>query len=222
MVGNFAVGLSGHARAGKTAAALYLQEAYGFNRCHIAEPMRAMLAVLMRANGIENTMIDRYLTGDLKNGVPIPELGGRTSRELQISIGSKWGRACVSSDLWVNTWRRMVGDRGRVMNDSVRFPNEEQAIHDLGGITILIRRPGTGPIAFRWGPVGRFLYERFGLMHGVDVSERTDRLDPDAIIDNDGTLEDLYRDLDAVMAAHDILKISDIAAIEAGVIASAS
>lgn len=189
-----AIGLSGFAQSGKTTAAKYLEERYGFERRHIAEPLRAMLAVLLRANGISEAMIDRYLVGDLKDGVIIPEIG-KTSRELQISIGTEWGREHVSPDLWVDTWVRGAGHKPS-MNDSVRFPNEEEGIRSMGGITILIERPGTGPVSFKWGRVGRKLYDWFGCMWGVHDSERVDRLHPDVVIQNNGTVEDLYRAID--------------------------
>ncbi|TXM68311.1 hypothetical protein [Methylobacterium sp. WL120] len=193
-----AIGLSGFAGSGKTAAALYIQEKYGFERRHIAEPLRAMLAVLMRANGISDEMIDRYLVGDLKDGVVIPEFG-RTSREMQISIGTEWGREHVGPNLWVDTWHRGIKPGDKVMNDSVRFPNEEAAIQGDEGITLLIRRDGTGPAAFKWGWFGKALYRATGLMWGVHDSERVDRLNPTFVIENDGTLEDLYREIDMAM-----------------------
>jgi hypothetical protein len=192
-----AIGLSGFAQSGKTTAAKYLEQRYGFERRHIAEPLRAMLASLMAANKIPADMIDRYLVGDLKDGVIIPEFG-RTSRELQISLGTEWGREHVNPDLWVDTWSRGAGDRPS-MNDSVRFPNEEEGIRSMGGITILIERPGTGPVSFKWGKIGRKLYEWFGCMWGVHDSERVDRLHPDVRITNNGTVEDLHLAIDQAM-----------------------
>lgn len=204
-----AIGLSGFAKSGKTAAADYIERCYGFKRRHIAEPLRDMLAVLLRANGVAESMIPRYLTGDLKERL-IPEIG-RTSRELQISLGTEWGRRLVHPDLWAKTWARSNPPGKPVMNDSVRFPNEESAIRrDLGGLTLLIRRPGTKPAAFIWGRggwLGRLLYRVTGLMWGVHESERTDRLRPDAVIENDGDLADLYASIDAVLQGFDVLPI---------------
>lgn len=210
------IGLSGFAQTGKTTAAKYIEEKYGFERRHIAEPLRAMLAVLMRANGISDEMIDRYLVGDLKDGVVIPEFGV-TSRHLQITIGTEWGREQVGDDVWVNTWHRGIAPGQKAMNDSVRFPNEERAIQGDDGITFLIRRKGTGPGAFKWNllglPLGRWLYKATGLMWGVHDSERTDRLNPTVVIDNDGTTEELYAAIDVAM--HDHAGIAFIAS-EAG------
>jgi hypothetical protein len=193
------VGLSGFAQSGKTTAALYLEQKYGIERKHIADTLRAMLAVLLKANGLSTKMITRYLEGDLKESV-IPELGV-TSRHAQITIGTEWGRNLINPDIWANTWARGTGSDD-VMNDSVRFINEERVIKDLGGFTILIKRPGTRPVSFKWGKLGEFLYARFGLMWGAHDSERTDRLHPDLVIHNDSSVEDLYRDLDEAMAAH--------------------
>jgi hypothetical protein len=194
------IGLSGFAGSGKTAAAKHIEENWHFERRHIAEPLRRMLASLMRDNGISDEMIDRYLTGDLKDGVIIPELGV-TSRDLQITLGTEWGRTYVGDDLWVNTWHRGIKPGERVMNDSVRFPNEERAIHNDNGITFLIERPGTGPAKFtsRWG---KALYKATGKMWGVHPSERIDLLNPTYRIINDGTLDDLFRQIDAAIYAH--------------------
>jgi hypothetical protein len=194
------VGLSGFAQSGKTTAALYLEEKYGIRRKHIAEPLRAMLAVLLKANGMKDSMITRYLEGDLKEQV-IPELGV-TSRYAQITIGTEWGRNLINPDLWANTWARGIHDGENVMNDSVRFPNEHKAITGLGGITILIKRPGTRPAKFKWGKIGEFLFDRFGLMWGVHDSERIDRIKADFVVHNDSSVEQLYADLDEVMARH--------------------
>jgi hypothetical protein len=194
------VGLSGFAQSGKTTAALYLEKKYGIRRKHIAEPLRAMLAVLLQANGMSSEMISRYLEGDLKEKL-IPELGV-TSRFAQITIGTEWGRELINSDLWANTWKRGIADGESVMNDSVRFPNEERVIKELGGLTILIKRPGTEPAKYKWGKLGQFLFEKLGIMWGVHDSERTDKLKPDFIIHNDSSVEQLYADLDNAMKQH--------------------
>lgn len=194
------VGLSGFAQSGKTTAALHLEKKYGIRRKHIAEPLRAMLAVLLQANGMSSEMITRYLEGDLKEKL-IPELGV-TSRYAQITIGTEWGRNLINPDLWANTWARGVADGESVMNDSVRFPNEAEAIRKLGGVVIMIKRPGCRPAKFKWGKIGEFLFDKLGQMWGVHDSERIDRIKPDFIIHNDSSVEQLYADLDAAMVQH--------------------
>ncbi|WLA44119.1 hypothetical protein QNJ95_22870 [Bradyrhizobium elkanii] len=194
------VGLAGFAQSGKTTAALYLEKKYGIRRKHIAEPLRAMLAVLLQANGMSSDEITRYLEGDLKEQV-IPCLGV-TSRYAQITIGTEWGRELISQDLWANTWGRGIADGESVMNDSVRFPNEAEAIRQLGGVVVMIKRPGTKPAKFKWGKLGEFLYDKLGLLWGVHDSERIDRIKPDFIIHNDSGIDQLQADLDAAMVQH--------------------
>lgn len=193
-----AIGLSGFAQSGKTTAANYLERHYGYTRHHIAEPLRDMLRTLLRRFDMPKELIDRYITGDLKEAV-IPCLGV-TSRWAQIALGTEWGREQIDADLWARLWAHEVLKLAKPMNDSVRFPNEEREIRSIGGATILIRRLGTHPVAFKWRFLGKLLYRCFGIMWGVHGSERTDLLEPDFIIDNDGTLADLYSELDAVMA----------------------
>jgi hypothetical protein len=193
-----AIGLSGFAGTGKTAAANYIESRYGYERRHIAEPLRAMLRTLLREYDYSDELIDRYLTGDLKEEV-IPELGV-TSRHCQITLGTEWGREQIDQSLWAKLWAFQGRSRGKVMNDSVRFPNEETAIREeLAGFTIMIVRPGTGPVAFKWKRLGPLLFKWFGLYWGVHDSERIDRLDSDYVINNRGTLEDLYAEIDEIM-----------------------
>lgn len=193
-----AIGLSGFAQTGKTTVANYIQEKYGYRRQHIADPLRDMLRTLLRRFRVDDELIERYLTGDLKEKV-IPCLGV-TSRRAQITIGTEWGRDLIDPDLWARLWKHQAEYMGgKAMNDSVRFPNEEAAIHGLyGGFTIMVTRPGAQPAAFKWGRLGRFLYTYFGLMWGVHDSERVDRLSPDYIIVNDGTIEELYEQVDRI------------------------
>lgn len=128
----------------------------------------------------------------------IPELGV-TSRYAQITLGTEWGRTLINPDLWADTWAAGVEDGESVMNDSVRFPNEETAIHGLGGFTILIVRPGTKPAKFKWGWIGEKLHDWFGVLWGAHDSERTDLLQPDYVIHNDASVEQLYLDIDAAV-----------------------
>lgn len=189
-MGNYAIGLTGYVSSGKTTVATYLEHKYGFQRLHIAETIRDMLRVMMRARGIDHEMINRYLTGDLKDGVVIPEFGV-TSRHLQITLGTEWGRRYIDEDIWTDIWVQRSEGIYRPMNDSVRFPNEQRAIKDRGGIVIRVDRPGVGPAKF-YHPLFKWLHGKTGSMIGVHPSERIDRIEADMVIVNDGSIEDLH------------------------------
>jgi len=77
--------------------------------------------------------------------------------------------------------------------------NEAEAIRKLGGIVIMIKRPGTKPAKFSWGKLGEFLYDKLGIMWGVHPSERIDLIKPDYIINNDASIEQLQLDLGAAI-----------------------
>ena len=202
-----AIGLSGFAQTGKTTAANYIEARYGFTRVHIATTLRAMLAVLLRDLGYTEADIFDILEGHRKDGWLIPELE-RTSRDLQITIGTEWGRELVHPDVWVKTWTHLARAHPRAMNDSVRFRNEEAAIRDqLGGFTILIERPGAGPAKFTdsWAEA-EFYKDGSIYWNGVHPSERLDLLRPDHIVVNDGSLDDLYAKIDGIMYEEGIVR----------------
>jgi len=194
------LGLSGFAGTGKTEAAKYIESAWGYQRLHIAEPLRRMLASLLREYNYSDFEIERYLTGDLKEEV-IPEFGA-TSRHMQITLGTEWMREQVDEGGWAKLWAyqaRMTPHAA--MNDSVRFPNEEDSIHGEKGFTILIVRPGTAPAKWKWRRLGPLIYRLTGKLWGAHDSERTDRLRPDFTIVNDGTKTELHNKIAAVMYA---------------------
>jgi len=193
-----AIGLSGFAQTGKTTAANYIEEVYGFKRVHIATTLRSMLHCLLYDLGYGLEDKDDILEGKRKDGWIIPELGC-TSRHLQITIGTEWGRQLINPDVWVKTWKHLASQYDRAMNDSVRFPNEEAGIKDMGGFTILIERPGTGPAAFKWKRIGKQIYKWFGKLWGAHDSERVDRLKPTYTIVNDGLVGELYSQIDNIM-----------------------
>lgn len=197
------IGISGFAQSGKTTAANYIEKVYGYERVHIATTLRSMLAVLLQTLGYSQADVTDILEGSRKDGWIIPELGC-TSRHLQITIGTEWGRQLVCDDIWVKTWMASLEPASLSMNDSVRFPNEEKGIQSTNGFTILIEREGTGPAAFKWGFLGKLLYRKWGIMWGVHPSERTDLLKPTYRLYNNSTVEGLYRDIDAIMAKEGI------------------
>ncbi len=213
------IGISGFAQSGKSTAANILEQ-HGYVRKHIATPLRAMLVPLLVEFGIpfgttgtqpgEEPNTYDYLEGRLKEQV-IPQIG-KSGRYLQIKLGTEWGREQVRDDLWVAAWDWPLTADSKVINDSVRFPNEENAIHDANGITIMIRRPGIGPRAFKWTflNVGKWLYETFGIWWGVHDSERADRLMPDFTIDNVGTIEDLENEVLAILTCMDDFNQAEI------------
>jgi hypothetical protein len=133
------IGFCGQAGAGKTYAANYLAEAYGYSRVRFAAPLKAM----MRALGLSEDEVD----GPLKEQ-PCGLLDGKTPRHAMQTLGTEWGRELIGSELWIRAWGRAAAqflDRGLpIVVDDVRFANEAAAIWSRHGMLVRIDRPGSG------------------------------------------------------------------------------
>lgn len=168
------IGLMGYGSAGKSEVKNMLVTRFGFTGPHIGLPLKNMLRSLLRDFDVPAEMIERYIDGDLKRET-VPELGV-TSTAAQQTLGTEWGRNCIGQDLWLRNWLlradKVLSGGGRVVQESVRFANEADAIRVRGGIIVEVRRPGVGPLP------------------GGHVSEELPT-DPDAVIHNNGSLRDL-------------------------------
>ena len=129
------IAFSGLAGSGKTTAASHLVEAHNFVRLRFAEPLKAMLKVLIEPAGD----VDRWIDGDYKEKVH--PLLNCTPRHAMQTLGTEWGRNCIDTDLWVrlaiNRIMRMNRD---VVIDDVRFESEFLALNRLGGTVYRIVR----------------------------------------------------------------------------------
>ncbi len=167
------VAFTGRAGAGKTTAAMHLVEQHRFVRTRFADPLKAML----RAMGLGDEEVD----GTFKER-PSPLLCGRTPRHAMQTLGTEWGRHCISPDLWTTLWQEMtaaplvVGER--VVVDDCRFANEVAAVRALSGIVVRIN--GRGGIA------------------GGHASEAQD-FEADIEMDNAGSLSAMCRMLDRII-----------------------
>ena len=100
-------------------------------------------------------------------------LNNITVRELMQKFGEA-GRDKIMPDFWIRcTLRNYSPDKLMIISD-VRYQNEVKAIKDLGGIIIRINRPNS--------PKSNHISE-------IDLDNYDDW---DYVIDNSGTLEDLF------------------------------
>lgn len=144
--------------AGKTTLTNGLMDC-GWVPVKFASVLKDMLKVMFVAAGIADP--ERYTDGDLKEQ-PVPGFGDRiqrdpktglarlvpiTCRHLMQTLGTEWGRQGLHDNIWVDLAkakiRRLLADGNRVVVDDMRFPNEYDAIEELGGKTVRIHRPGT-------------------------------------------------------------------------------
>lgn len=171
------IGLAGPIGSGKSTAAEFFYRTYKYRRISFAEPLKNMLRVL--------GLGDRELYGDLKE-VPSPKLNGRTPRHAMQTLGTEWGRTCLSQTFWVDQGIRSAleardcGFPGVVFDDC-RFATEADGIRSIGGRIIML----TGRSFVTDGP--------------KHASEALD-FEPDATISNAGSIADLERALMRALA----------------------
>lgn len=163
------IGFCGRARAGKGMAADWLVRRHGYELVKFAAPLKDMLRVL----GLTNAEIE----GDLKEK-PCALLGGKTPRWAMQALGTEYGRNLIDKDLWVRAWANRLVPYRLVTVDDVRFPNEEAALHTMGGLLIEVRRDGTDA--------------------PVNHESEQHVFSPDYVIENNGSLDDLYLQIENI------------------------
>lgn len=175
------IGLQGYAGSGKSTVADYLAKRHGFARRHIKFPLAEMTKLLMMHAWVDEgkTQLDRYIDGDLKR-TPIPELGGRTATEIQQFLGTEFGREFIHPDLWLDIWSRWAAGHERVVQESVRFANEAERCD----VVWEIRREGYGA-------------------HNGHVSEALPCAEPNAVLVNSGSMEELYAQVDRLLERYE-------------------
>lgn len=126
-------------QSGKSTVSDHLFTTHGFNERHFATGLKAMVKAALAAAGFSQRRIGELETVDKL--VPMEQFGGKTYRDLAQTVGTEWGRKCITPDLWVNLALPNAPLSDTVVDD-VRFPNEFQRIRKLGGEVWMVMRPG--------------------------------------------------------------------------------
>lgn len=113
------IGLIGKYGSGKTTAANYLIEQFGYVKYSLADPMRQICKDIF---GIESKTDPRY-------------------RRIMQKLGTDWFRS-EDPDVWVRHLRKRVANESKsVVVDDVRFLNEAKALLDNGWMLIYLECP---------------------------------------------------------------------------------
>ncbi len=136
-------------QSGKTTFAKALVNR-GYTQVRFADPLKNMMEVLLESAGVPPGIIYEALHGCMKEAPLGGAFGLKTSRQLMQSLGTEWGRGMVEANLWTNlTKLRIQALLGNPMDppvhlvvDDMRFPNEYEAMKELGATLVRIDRPG--------------------------------------------------------------------------------
>ena len=168
------VALSGYARAGKDTVAKILKERQRFATGAFADALKLVLAKLDPIICDDIRLSD--IAGGMEEAKALPEV-----RCLLQRLGTEAGRKVLGPDVWV----RSLLDRPpvRLAVSDCRFVDEAEAVRARGGIIIRVNRPGFGPI------------------NGHVSETALDGYDFDAVLVNDGSIEDLAAKVEAIVPA---------------------
>lgn len=175
------IGLTGRAFSGKDTVGAYLSRAHNFSLVAFADPIRDALMAAFALN-------PRVFRPEYKE-LEIDWIG-KSPRQLMQLFGTEFGRQMIKPTIWTEMMERRIrhsiqaGDCDIVITD-VRFWTEAALIARLGGQIWRIERPAADTTA-----------------HTTHLSETEMASIPaHATLINDGTLEQLYEQIDAAMFA---------------------
>lgn len=142
------LGLSGPKGSGKSTLAEQLNQQLGYWRFAFADPIKESCAIILRLQGVSEDEIRRLVWGDGKEE-ECEYFNGKSSRYMQKTLGTKWGRETVDWDLWSGIWERRIVSLRKTTNiyknivaEDLRFINEAEVIQRHDGKIIRIERPG--------------------------------------------------------------------------------
>jgi hypothetical protein len=164
------IGISGYARVGKDTFADALVEHDGYVKRSFAEPLRQ---VLYAQNPLVSSSLTLAEVVDHIGWERAKDEHPEVRRLLQV-LGTEAARTHLGDDVWVNAAVDALDLKAdRYVFADVRFPNEADAILQLGGIIVRIERSGVGPI------------------NGHATETAMDDYEFDYVIHNDGTIPEL-------------------------------
>lgn len=200
------IGICGFIGSGKDTIADYLVNLHGFRRESFANSLKDAVAQMF---GWDRTMLE----GRTKQSREWREqrdewwsqrLGMEiTPRKVLQHLGTNVLRVGFHDDIWIASLEnKLRGIQDDVVITDCRFPNEIKAIRSAGGIVVRVVRgaepawydaaesANRGPDGNASWSVSKVKLERMGI-HASETSWVG--TDFDAVLDNNGTLDDLYQ-----------------------------
>lgn len=175
------IGITGRKFSGKDTTGGYFVERHGFERLAFADPLKNAAHEIFGFNndqlyGNEKEIIDQYWKITPRQALQF--IGTDLFRNHICELLPDMGK-----DIWVYVLKRKITNElkknpaAKFVITDVRFPNELQAIKELGGITIKIKRTSVS---------NNDEHESEILIDGLIT---------DFVLQNDGTKEDLFDQL---------------------------
>ncbi len=117
----------------------------GYQTIKMAGTIKAMVRVFLADYGLTPKQVEACVEGGLKEA-SIPALPGVSTRHLMQTLGTDWGRQLVAQDIWIRVAMgritRALEGGAKIVVDDIRFPNEYDALFELGANMVKVVRPG--------------------------------------------------------------------------------
>jgi len=131
------IGFTGYAQSGKDTAAGFLVER-GWTRLAFADILRLSLY------NLNPLVVGHFRVQDVVNlyGWDVAKVDFPEIRQLLQRFGTEVGRELYGETFWVDRVLKQLTPDGNFVITDVRFPNEADAVRDIGGSLFRIARPG--------------------------------------------------------------------------------
>lgn len=169
------IGFLGKKGSGKDTCSDYMVQNYSSKKIAFADPMKQAIKILFQLS-------DEQLYGSLKE--VIDPNWNVTPRHILQYVGTEMFRNNISNllpdignDFWIKTFElsiKNIQDYDYIVVSDVRFQNEVDIIHKLGGTLVKINR------------------SQENIDSHISETEIDNIIDYDHVIQNNSTLEDLY------------------------------
>jgi hypothetical protein len=173
------IGITGIKESGKDLAATYIHQFYKYKIFKFAAPIIEIIIFLLKSAGVSKKNIYKYTTSNKEDIVP--EVNA-SYRMLAKGIGTTWGRDFIKNDIWINIVELASADCKKVVISDLRLDNEAEWIKNKDPKNIIIK------LNRNTGNVDDHITEA-----GINPSYI------DYTIDNNGSLGDLYKELDKIL-----------------------
>lgn len=176
------IGLCGYAQAGKDESGRYLTIAHDFQRIAFADKLKELalaidpLVVTERAEWAQLRLSRAVELWGWDEAKRFPDV-----RRILQNLGHG-ARVVVDDAIWIKAVEQEILSSPRVVMTDVRYANEAELILSQGGWLVRVERAGVGP-------VNAHITET--ALDGFNVSYT---------VENNGTVEDLGRALDLMLA----------------------
>lgn len=201
------IGICGWVGSGKDTAANFLIKNHGYRKVSFASTLKAAAAAifgwprnLLEGDTAESRLWREQIDTWWANRLGIPDL---TPRWALQHLGTDTMRKAFHDDIWIASLEyALLGEPGNYVISDVRFPNEIDMVHKLGGKIVFIQRGDrpawTNNVYEDLKDLRRFMEKYFPEVHASEYSWYLSKIDHH--ISNNGSIDELEQNINKLVS----------------------